>query len=65
MSKCRSCGRSEGRHWVSCAANRCQRCRRAPATIGGWCGPCWRAIQRERKVAVDAAIQRLDGENES
>ncbi len=59
MTTCPSCHRHEGKHWITCAANRCARCQRAPATIGPWCGPCWKRVQRQRREAVDAALERL------
>jgi hypothetical protein len=59
---CKSCGREGGKHLFSCAANRCHRdgCW-APALVNGFCSPCWRAIQKERKAIVKERLERLDG----
>jgi hypothetical protein len=57
---CRSCGRSGNQHFVSCKANRCVRCRRAPRLIGPLCGFC----HSKRQKAVAAVLERLDGRSD-
>ncbi|HUO37772.1 MAG TPA: hypothetical protein VMU34_08010 [Mycobacterium sp.] len=66
MTKCPQCHR-EGHHTLHCPRGRCQRCRRAPATIGPsptaepvWCGPCSSAVMRERKKIVAERLAHLD-----
>jgi hypothetical protein len=64
MTICHSCHRHGGRHWISCAANRCQRCERAPAQLHGFCHFCWRAVQKERKAVVAERLAELDSKND-
>ena len=62
MNKCPSCGRNDGRHWVSCKMNRRARCERASAVLHGVCHFCWREIQKARKRAVAEKLASMDGE---
>jgi hypothetical protein len=71
MTTCPQCHRDDGRHTIHCPRGRCQRCKRSPATIGPtpdsapvWCGPCWKAIRREREKAVADRLAWMDGEEE-
>jgi hypothetical protein len=58
--KCNECGREPPRHLVSCSQGRCVACRRAPATLGGLCGPCWWRRQR----AINEKLERLGPEDD-
>jgi hypothetical protein len=57
---CPECARTD-RHSATCSKGRCQRCKRAPALIQGWCGFCWKAVRKERRAVVAERLQRLDG----
>ena len=57
---CPSCHRTEGRHWLTCTANRCARCQRAPRLIGPWCGFCLKEVRKEREQVVAEKLLRPD-----
>jgi hypothetical protein len=65
MSKCPSCRHPvEGKHWVSCKANRCARCQRAPRLVGAYCGFCLKEVRREREQVVAEKLLRLDRDDD-
>jgi hypothetical protein len=60
---CPECHRG-GHHTIHCSAGRCQRCRRAPALLNGYCGFCWRDMKRARQKAVAERLAQLDGDGD-
>lgn len=61
---CPSCHRTEGKHWLYCASNRCVRCRRAPRLVGAYCGFCLKEVRKERARVVAEKLARMGPERD-